>query len=94
MAHSGSLNTEQPVTLATTCTRINGVGQARWLVLYESDVDVYVVTAEVADGAALPSTGRAKIEAANMPQEINIAAYGYLSLAGSGAGTVRAEFRS
>lgn len=94
MAVAATKNAEQAVSLATTVTRITGTGQCKTLLLYESDVDVYVVTSDVADGAALPSAGRVKFTAAKLPVEFNIAPYGYIGLAGASAGTVRCEFRS
>ena len=50
--------------------------------------------ADVADGAALPSTGRQFFEAADLPIEIPIGGYGQIGLAGDVAGSCRVEFRT
>jgi hypothetical protein len=88
-----SLGVEAPVTLATTVGELTGIGSAKWLVIWESDVDLYVVTGS-SDNAALPSTGRRKVPTSILPFAIEIGGYGFVGLAGSSAGTARVEARS
>ncbi len=92
MATAGTLGISQTITLATTVTQITGSGQAKTITLWESDVDVYVVTSKsVADGGALPSSGRRPVAAASMPIDIDISGAGFLGLAGASAGDLHFE---
>lgn len=96
MAQAVDIGVELAVTLATTVTKLTGskVPFAKTLVLMESDVDVYVVTSKAAsDGGALPSSGRKKIEAADMPMPVDITGAGFIGVAGTSAGTCRLELR-
>ena len=94
MSQSLTPGVEQAVTLATTVTLCLPTKPVRTLVVYSSDVLLYLVTG-VADGAALPSTGRRLLAAAAItdPIEHDISAYGAWGLAGSGSGTARVEVR-
>lgn len=90
------IGVEQAVPLATTVnvvTAVDGSGaptRATTIAIYESDVDVYIVTKQVADGAALPDQGRPKFTV--FPVEYRLPS-GFVGLVGSGAGTCRAEVR-
>ena len=93
MAKTCSLGVEDTLTLATTCTLLTvSPISPRWLILYNSDQDVYVVT-NAADGAALPSTGRRYFSAASLPATIDVSPYGAISIAGGAVGTLRFEVR-
>jgi hypothetical protein len=90
-----SINVEAPVTLGTTVSQLSGISGAKSLILWESDVDVYVVLSPSAtDGGALPSTGRPLISTSVMPFEIDISPYGFVGVAAASAGTARVEARS
>lgn len=93
MAATISQGVEAAVTLATTVTRLTITGPAKTIVIYESDVDVYIVTAGTADGGALPSTGRPKFLSTALPIEYDISPFGPIGLAGSASGTCRIEVR-
>lgn len=96
MATTVARNAEQSVTLATTVTQLTGISMPapKKLIVYESDVDVYVVTLSTAtDGGALPSTGRAKFAASKLPIEYDVSPFGFVGLAGSASGTCRIEVR-
>jgi hypothetical protein len=95
VAQAVTPNVELPVTLATTVTQLTcASGTMRKLVIYESDVDVYVVTLSgTADGGALPSTGRPKFAASALPIEYDVSPFGFVGLAGVSAGTCRIEVR-
>ena len=93
MAVAATPGEEQPITLATTVTQITGTSSCRRLIIYETTVDLYLVTKAVADGAALPSTGRPKVcLSTERLIEIDISGRGFIGLAGTGAGTARVEF--
>jgi len=94
MATTLTPGVEAPVTLATTVELLTVPSSVRTLVIWESDVGVYVVTG-AADAAALPSTGRRHVGTvtAGSPIEIDISAYGAVGLAGTGSGTARVEVR-
>jgi hypothetical protein len=89
MAKAIALGVEDSVTLATTVTRLTMTAQAKKLLLVKSDVNVYLVTSDVADGAALPSTGRIEFASTALPKEVDISPYGQVGLAGVSAGTCR-----
>ena len=80
------------VTLATTVTRITAPSspQCKVLTLFRATTStiIYVVTDGTADGAALPSTGRMAIDAADLPLDIDISPYGSIGLAGDAIGSV------
>jgi hypothetical protein len=88
-----SMGVEGPVSLLTTVNELTGISTAKWLVIWESDVELYVVTGS-SDGASLPSTGRRKVPTAILPFAIEIGGYGFVGLAGASAGTARVEARS
>lgn len=93
MAKSCSLGVEDTLTLATTCTALTPSPRSpRWLTLYTSTQDVYICTG-VADGAALPSTGRRFVPAIAMPVTLDVSGYGTLSIAGAASGTLRFEIQ-
>lgn len=95
---------QRAVTLAATVTQLSGFAypagphhgskMARTLVVWESDVDVYVVTGSV-DGATLPSVGARLIGTVikGSPVEIAIDPSKFLGIAGSGVGTASCEVR-
>lgn len=89
MPAAPGLGAEQSLSLATTVTKLTGVGQAKVIELISCDVDVYVVTADVADGAALPASGRSLFAASALPIAYDVAQFGSLGLAGASAGTLR-----
>jgi len=97
MAQKAMLGVEGPITLATTVTQlvvVNTSEAPKTIVLWESDVDVYVVAtslAGVADGGTLPDLDRRKVPAAVMPAEVSIAGKRFIGLAGEDAGTARFE---
>ena len=92
MAITGTLGISQTATLATTVSQVTGAGAAKTITIWESDVDLYVVTSKaVADGDALPSAGRRKISSSALPVEISIAGAGFLGLAGASAGDCHFE---
>lgn len=92
MATAGTLGISQTITLATTVTEITGAAMARTITIWESAVDLYVVTLKgTADGGALPSSGRRKISSSALPVEISIAGAGFLGLAGASAGDCHFE---
>lgn len=95
MAQAVTPNVELPVTLATTVTQLTcASGPFRKLVIYESDVDVYVVVlGSATDGGALPATGRPKFSSSALPIEYDVSPFGFVGLAGSSAGTCRIEVR-
>lgn len=92
MATALEMGVEGPVTLAATVTELTGISGANWLLIWESDVDLYIVTGS-SDGAALPSTGRRLIPTTILPFAYDIGSYGFIGLAGDGAGTARVEAR-
>lgn len=96
MATACVLGVEQAVTLATTVTLITGIGRARRLIIYDTDVDLYLVTLTgTADGAALPSTGREMVKSTSgFPVELDIQGYGTIGLAGASSGTARVKFQN
>lgn len=94
MAQAVTPGVELPVTLATTVTQLTSASGMRKLVIYESDVDVYVVVKSgTADGDALPSTGRPKFSSSALPIEYDVSPFGFVGLAGASAGTCRIEVR-
>lgn len=93
MAKTCSLGVEDTLTLATTCTALTvSPISPRVLILYTSTQDIYVCTG-VADGAALPSTGRRYLAYTSLPATIDVSGYGLISIAGAAAGTLRFEVR-
>ena len=94
MAKSLTRCVPDDVTLATSMIELTIERPASSLVIYESDVAVYVVT-QGADGGALPATAYRPLGTvtAGQPVEIDISPYGIVLLAGSGAGTARVEVR-
>ena len=93
MATAVPLNTVTDVTLgaAEAVEQLTlGVG-ARWLILWESDVDVSIVT--VSDGTAADDGRLVPAAAMDGGWQLDIAGYGFIGLAGSGAGTCRVEIR-
>lgn len=94
MAVAATPNAQQTVTLATTVTRLTGTGQVRTLVLLSCDVDFYVVTGDVADGASLPGAGRYPFTASKLPITLDVAPYGYIGVAGASAGSLVMEART
>lgn len=113
MAYRAKVNEEVAVTLAATCTQLVPVFRAGQtylsgrnprvgsLVVYESDVGVYLILiprggTAVADGAALPTANRRNIGTitAGSPFEIDVTPYETILIAGTGAGTARLEFRA
>ena len=88
------LGVEDAVTLGSTINRITGdaVKYGSTLLIFESDVGVYVVAGDDADGAALPSTGRELYASSVMPVEIDLSSFGgQLALAGDASGSCRAK---
>ena len=87
------------VTLAATVTQLTlpasypANRKIRTVVIYESDVDLYVVTHNATDGAALPATGRVPFAAAALPVEYDIGEAAFVGLAGTGAGACWVEVR-
>jgi hypothetical protein len=93
MSQAATIGEEQPLTLAETVSVITGTSDARLLIVYETTVDLYLVTKAVADGAALPATGRPKVcLSTERLVVIDIAGRGFLGVAGTAAGTARVEF--
>lgn len=94
MATALVLGVEAPVSLTTSVVQISGVSAAKKLLIYESDVAVYVVVSSSAtDGGALPASGRPKFATTALPIEYDISPFGFVGLAGASAGTCRVEFR-
>lgn len=99
MAEEVTPGVGRAVTLAATVTQLTLPAalppsrQIRTLVIYESDVDLYVVTSGAADGGALPATGRVPFASTALPVEYDVGAAGFVGLAGAGAGTCWVEVR-
>jgi hypothetical protein len=88
---------EAPVTLATTVKQFTGVTGAQTIVLWGSDVDVYVVATAlvglIADGGALPAVDRRLVPADLMPAEVDVSGKIFVGVAGASAGTLRCELK-
>lgn len=95
MAETLVRGVEKSMNVVATVTRLNFAPYVgvKYLIIEESTVDLYVVTADVADGGALPSSGRIPVPTSQLPKWIDIEQYGQVGLAGTGAGSARVEAR-
>lgn len=76
---------------AKAVNQLTGLGAAEWLILWESDVEVHIVTKS---GGTADADGRpVPVASITGGYSIRIRDYGFVGLAGETAGTVRIEVR-